>query len=62
MSQQTAKRDQLIKCLEDRLKRQFYSERRLSETLAGQTQQSNYLVIDGGNAAGRVSSGSNYQT
>lgn len=62
MSQQTTKQEQLIKCLEERLRRSFLNDRQLMQTLAGQTPQSNYLVIDGGDAEGRVNFGSNYQT
>jgi len=62
VSQQPAKQDQLIKCLIDQLKREFLNDGQLMQTLAGQTPQSNYLVIDGGNASGRVSSGSQNQT
>jgi len=61
MSQQTTPRENLIACLVEMMKREFLSDTTLMQTLAGQTPQSNYLVIDGGDAEGRTS-GSNYQT
>lgn len=45
---------QLIQCVANALQQEFISDRRLRDTLAGQTSQSRYLTIDGNGVTVRL--------